>query len=72
MSRHVESKSESAEINSGYISEIDKQVIAAVKSQHEKAVSILQENRSKLDEPAQFLYENETITGEQFMKILNS
>lgn len=52
--------------------EIDKQVIAAVKSQHEKAVSILQENRSKLDELAQFLYENETITGEQFMKILNS
>ncbi len=52
--------------------EIDKQVVEIVKAQHEKAVSILLDNRSKLDQLAQYLYENETITGAQFMSILNS
>ena len=51
--------------------EIDQQVIALVKRQHEKATRILQENREKLDELASFLYEKETITGEEFMNILN-
>ncbi len=50
---------------------IDRQVVELVKSQHEKAVKILTENRGKLDELAKFLYEKETITGEEFMKILN-
>ena len=50
---------------------IDYQVIALVKKQHEKAKQILMENRKKLDELAKFLYEKETITGEEFMKILN-
>lgn len=50
--------------------EIDRQVVALVKNQHEKAVGILQENRGKLDELADFLYEKETITGEEFMRIL--
>lgn len=50
--------------------EIDKQVVALVKKQHEKAVQILQDNRNKLDELAKFLYEKETITGEEFMRIL--
>lgn len=50
---------------------IDEQVVELVKRQHEKAISILKESRSKLDELAQFLYEKETITGEEFMKILN-
>lgn len=50
--------------------EIDRQVVALVKKQHEKAVKILQENRGKLDELAKFLYEKETITGEEFMRIL--
>lgn len=49
---------------------IDEQVIALVKSQHEKAIQILTDNRSKLDELANFLYERETITGEEFMDIL--
>lgn len=52
--------------------EIDRQVVALVKKQHEKAIRILLENRSKLDELAQFLYEKETITGEEFMEILNA
>ena len=52
-------------------SEIDKKVIALVKEQYEKASSILSENRHKLDELADFLYEKETITGEQFMEILH-
>lgn len=52
--------------------EIDRQVVALVKAQHEKAIRILLENRSKLDELAQFLYEKETITGEEFMEILNA
>ncbi len=51
--------------------EIDKQVIALVKQQHEKAGKILAENRKKLDEIAKFLYEKETITGDEFMQILN-
>ena len=51
--------------------QIDRQVVALVKRQHEKALGILRENREKLDELADFLYEKETITGEQFMKILN-
>ena len=52
--------------------EIDRQVIALVKRQHEKAKSILLENREKLDELATFLYEKETITGEEFMNILDA
>ena len=51
---------------------IDKEVVELVKKQHEKAVQILLENRAKLDELSQYLYEKETITGEEFMKILNS
>jgi cell division protease FtsH len=51
--------------------EIDRQVVALVKKQHEKATSILMENREKLDELAKYLYEKETITGEEFMNILN-
>ena len=51
--------------------EIDRQVVDLVKKQHAKAVRILQENRPKLDELAKFLYEKETITGEEFMEILN-
>ncbi len=50
---------------------IDKKVVALVKQQHEKAVQILRENKSKMDELAQYLYEHETITGEEFMEILN-
>ena len=49
---------------------IDYQVIDLVKTQHEKAGRILTENREKLDELAKFLYEKETITGEEFMEIL--
>ena len=51
--------------------EIDRQVVALVKRQHEKAVKILQDNREKLDELSRHLYEKETITGEEFMTILN-
>lgn len=51
--------------------EVDRQVIALVKQQHEKAAKILEENRDKLDELAKYLYEKETITGEEFMNILN-
>ena len=51
--------------------EIDKQVIALVKRQHRKTGKILEENRNKLDELAEYLYQKETITGEEFMKILN-
>ena len=51
--------------------EIDRQVVALVKRQHEKAVKILQDNREKLDELSRYLYEKETITGEEFMAILN-
>ena len=52
--------------------EIDRQVVALVKKQHAKAIEILSENREKLDELAQYLYEKETITGDEFMKILNA
>jgi len=51
---------------------IDREVVELVKKQHEKAGQILLENRAKLDELSQYLYEKETITGEEFMKILNS
>lgn len=50
--------------------EIDRKVVELVKKQHEKAFGILSDNREKLDELAQFLYEKETITGEEFMQIL--
>ena len=50
--------------------EIDKKVVELVKQQHEKAIGILKVNRRKLDELAQYLYEKETITGDEFMKIL--
>ena len=50
---------------------IDTQVVALVKSQHEKAAQILLENREKLEEIAHFLYEKESITGDEFMEILN-
>ena len=49
---------------------IDQKVVELVKQQHEKALNILAENRQKLDELAKYLYEKETITGEEFMKIL--
>ena len=50
--------------------EIDEKVVALVKKQHEKARKILTENRDKLDELSAFLFEKETITGEEFMSIL--
>lgn len=50
---------------------IDKKVVSIVKQQHEKALNILTENREKLNELSKFLYEKESITGEQFMEILN-
>ena len=52
--------------------EIDRQVVELVKKQHEKADRILAENRDKLDKLADYLYEKETITGEEFMEILRS
>ena len=52
--------------------EIDKKVVELVKQQHEKAIGILKANRKKLDELAQYLYEKETITGDEFMKILEA
>lgn len=52
--------------------EIDRQVVELVKRQHEKAAKILADNREKLDQLADYLYERETITGEEFMDILNS
>ena len=51
--------------------EIDQKVVELVKKQHEKAIKILTENRAKLDELAKFPYEKETITGDEFMEILN-
>ncbi len=51
--------------------QIDKQVVDLVRTQHEKAASILMENREKLDELAKYLYDKETITGDEFMAILN-
>ena len=50
---------------------IDQEVVEVVKKQHEKAIRILAENRTKLDELSRFLYEKETITGDEFMEILN-
>ena len=50
---------------------IDQQVVALVQKQHDKAVSLLTDNREKLDQLAAYLYEKETITGEEFMHILN-
>ena len=52
--------------------EIDRQVVELVKKQHEKATKILEENKEKLDELADYLYERETITGEEYMNILNA
>ncbi len=52
--------------------EIDRQVVELVKKQYEKAKQIIIENKTKLDELAQHLYMNETITGDEFMEILNS
>ena len=52
--------------------EVDHKVVELVKQQHQKAIQILIENRAKLDELAHFLYERETITGEEFMNILNA
>ena len=51
--------------------QIDQQVVSLVGRQHDKALQILRDNREKLDQLAAYLYENETITGEEFMKILN-
>ena len=51
--------------------EVDRKVVELVKRQHEKASKILADNRAKLDELAKYLYEKETITGEEFMSILN-
>ena len=51
--------------------QIDQKVVTLVKEQHEKAKKILEDNILKLHEIAKFLYENETITGEEFMQILN-
>jgi cell division protease FtsH len=50
---------------------IDSLVVELVKHQHEKAAEILMQNREKLDELSQYLYQRETITGEEFMTILN-
>lgn len=51
---------------------IDQKVVELIKKQHEKAIHILEQNREKLDELAAFLYQKETITGEEFMRILNT
>mgnify|MGYP003285432769 CR=1 FL=1 len=51
-------------------SEIDKKVVDLIKTQHEKAKKILADNREKLDELSEYLYEKETVTGEEFMDIL--
>jgi cell division protease FtsH len=51
---------------------IDDQVIEIVKRQHDKAAQILLDNRDKLRELAEYLYEKETITGDEFMEILNA
>ena len=53
-------------------SRIDARVVELVRKQHEKALAILKDNRGKLDELASYLYEHETITGEEFMQILNA
>ena len=51
---------------------IDQQVVDLVKGQHQKAIKLLQDNRQKLDEIAKYLYEKETITGDEFMALLNA
>ena len=51
--------------------EIDRKVVETVQTQHKKARQLLTENRAKLDELANYLYEKETITGAEFMSILN-
>jgi len=51
--------------------EIDRQVVALVKEQHEKALKILMDNRDKLEELSRYLYDKETITGDEFMAFLN-
>ncbi len=51
---------------------IDQQVVGLVKEQHQKALQLLQDNRHKLDEIAKYLYEKETITGDEFMALLNA
>ena len=51
--------------------EIDRRVVELVKEQHEKAKKILLENREQLEKLAEYLYEKETITGDEFMRILN-
>lgn len=51
---------------------IDKKVVELIRKQHEKAATIILENRAKLDELSNYLYQKETITGEEFMEILNS
>ena len=57
--------------SAGTQTRIDTPVVELVRTQHEKALNLLRENREKLDELARFLYERETITGEEFMNILN-
>jgi len=52
--------------------EIDRQVVELVKKQHDKARAILTENQDKLRELSEYLYEKETITGDEFMRILNA
>ena len=52
--------------------QIDQQVVELVKRQHQKAVKLLEENRTKLDEIAKYLYQKETITGDEFMKLLEA
>ena len=52
------------------VQEIDKMVVSLVKRQHEKAIQILKDNRKALDALAKYLYEKETITGEEFMHVL--
>ena len=51
---------------------IDQQVVELVKGQHQKAIKLLQDNRRKLDEISKYLYEKETITGDEFMALLNA
>ena len=52
--------------------EIDRQVVELIKKQHDKAIAILTENQDKLRELSEYLYEKETITGDEFMRILNA
>ena len=52
-------------------SAVDKKVVELVRQQHEKAKQILKDNMGKLHELAKFLYDHETITGDEFMEILN-